>query len=262
AYAVLKHRVFDIQYFVNRALVYALTASILVVAVGFVEWFISELIAEQHLALSLTAAASIGIGVLISKLHQRGERLLDRLVFRARYRAGAYFARLGRSLGEADEPATIGEALVADACEELGLSSAALFALDGTTQAYLRANSRGWPATCANELAHDDKLVRALRSELEFVRTADLRWHHDGLPEGHAQPTLAVPVRIGTNLLALVLYGPHENGADLDPDEARLLLRLADAAAIAYVRVRARERDGELAELRAQLAGRSLAPSG
>ncbi|MGP6159913.1 MAG: hypothetical protein ACLPYS_20860 [Vulcanimicrobiaceae bacterium] len=254
AYAVIKYRVFDVTYFVNRAVVFTAFTSGLVVLVGLLEWLTGTLIEERHLARALTAATSILIGVLLDKVHQRAERLLERLVFRKRFHAQEYLERIARSLVEAASVQAVHEALAREPREELALTSAATFALVAERRTYRRVYAIGWDERTALELDADDLLVRVLRADLATLRFGDIRWQRADLPPEPRTPVIAVPVVLGRDLLGFTLYGPHDNATDIDPEEAEILERLAAAAALAYTRVVAHERKRELDELRAKFA--------
>jgi hypothetical protein len=260
-YAVFKYRVFDVNYFVNRAVVFAVFTSGLVVAVGFLEWFTGGLIEEQHLARAVTAAASIAIGVLLDKVHARAERFLERLVFRKRFKAASYLQRIARALVEAESVQTVHEALAREPCDELELTSAAVFAYDQRGRTYRRVYAVGWDDRSALELAPEDLVPRVLRADLETLRLGDVRWHRADLPPEPRTPVIAVPVALGRELLGFTLYGPHANATDVDPDEAEILKGLAGAAAVAYTRILALDSQRELLALRAK-AGPAAMRSG
>jgi hypothetical protein len=254
AYAVFKYRVFDVTYFINRAVVFTAFTTGLVVVVGLLEWLTGSYVEERHLARALTAAASILIGVILDKLHRRTERLMERLIFRKRFRAAEYLGRIARSLVEADSVGVVHEALAREPCDELVLTSAAVFAFDDESKTYRRVYGVGWEERTALELDLDDVVVRVLRADLATLRLADVRWRRTDLPAEPRTPVIAVPVVLGRELLGFTLYGPHDNATDVDPDEAEILENLAGAAALAYTRVAALERQREIEALRAKLA--------
>jgi hypothetical protein len=254
AYAVFKYRVFDVTYFVNRAVVFTAFTSGLVVAVGLLEWFSGGLIEEQHLARALTAAASIALGVILDKLHRRAERFVERLVFRKRFQSEEYLNRIARSLVETGSAQIVHAALAREPCDELALTSAAVFAFDDERKTYRRVSAVGWDERAAPELELDDVVVRVLRADLAVLRLGDIRWRRADLPADPRAPVIAVPVVLGRELLGFTLYGPHDNATDIDPDEAEILENLAGAAAVAYTRIAALERQREIEALRAKLA--------
>jgi hypothetical protein len=49
-----------------------------------------------------------------------------------------------------------------------------------------------------------------------------------------------MPVLLRDQLVAIVLYGPHRSGADIDPDEVRGVLLLVERAGAAYDHIEAR----------------------
>src|SRR5271166_3670182 len=57
------------------------------------------------------------------------------------------------------------------------------------------------------------------------------------VPSDLARPVLGVPVGNRRRCYALLLYGAHENGTDLDGPERRLLGGLAHDAEIAYAQI-------------------------
>jgi len=252
AYAVFKQRVLDIEYFVNRAVVFTALTSGLLVIVGLIEWLTGLFIEEQHLAVALTATTAIAIGLVLDKMHDRTERFLERLVFRKRFESEEYLGRVARALVEAQTAQVVHEGLGCEPHDELSLTSAAVFAYEAEAAVYRRAYSCGWDERCTRELDLDDVLVRTLRAELAPLRTNDIRWRRADIPPEPAAPVLAVPVVLARELLGFTLYGPHTNSTDIDPDEAAILDRLAGAAAVAYTKVAALERERELERLRAE----------
>ena len=68
-------------------------------------------------------------------------------------------------------------------------------------------------------------------------------------------PCLSVPVRSGVpEATAVILYGPHDTGNDINDDECEMLEGFADHAAVAYERVITAMVRKELARLREELA--------
>ena len=91
-----------------------------------------------------------------------------------------------------------------------------------------------WGEPLFTRIASDDIVARSILAGDGLVQLEALRWEPDELPPPPAEPVIALGiVRRGT-LAAIVLYGRHANGTELEPDELQLLRRLADAAAVAY----------------------------
>jgi len=77
------------------------------------------------------------------------------------------------------------------------------------------------------------------------------------LPSGLAAPCLAVPVRSGVpEASAVALFGPHQSGNDITPDESEMLEHLTARAAMAYERVVTAMLRKQVADLQHQLSAR------
>ena len=98
------------------------------------------------------------------------------------------------------------------------------------------------------ESTPEDPLVLHLLAEGAPVRMADVTWSFDELSRV-ANAVLAAPVLLRDQLVAIVLYGPHRTGADLDPDEVRSIVPLTERAGAAYDHIEARELRAQVASL-------------
>jgi hypothetical protein len=77
-------------------------------------------------------------------------------------------------------------------------------------------------------------LANSLSGDSRIVQLRSIRWEPSELPPLPNAPVLALGIVRRDVLSAIVLYGRHENGTELEPEEVRLLRRVGDAAAIAY----------------------------
>jgi GAF domain-containing protein len=87
AYVILRHRVIDVGFVINRAVVYAAVSIIIVGIFVIVETLASNVI-EQHsragsIALQLSVALALGFSIRF--IHARVERTVDRVLFRQRH---------------------------------------------------------------------------------------------------------------------------------------------------------------------------------
>jgi hypothetical protein len=141
----------------------------------------------------------------------------------------------------------------------LKLASAAVFRdEDGV---FRRRLSAGWDAGDADTLAGDDALLAGRFRRKPYGLDAASAAHalRAGLPHDVARPVLAAPVGNARHCYAVVLYGGHEAGTDLDGNERHLLGSLAHEAGIAYAHVESETLRRRIAELEAELA-RTLEP--
>lgn len=83
--------------------------------------------------------------------------------------------------------------------------------------------------------------MEALVENERIVQLRSIRWEPGGLPPPPNAPVIALDIVRRNVLSAIVLYGRHENGTEIEPEEIRLLRRVGEAAAIAYETAEANE---------------------
>jgi hypothetical protein len=239
AYAILRHRVLDLGFAINRTLVYSTITATLVVAVGAVDWLSGKVLGSTHLSAAVEAALTIALGVALSWFHGRVERGVDRVLFRRRYLAAKRIESRIAALNFATVSAAVDDALVDEVMAILRLGSAAVFRrADATT--FVRTAAAGWDS-CAADLPVNHLLLRTLRAEGRAIILADAGIEDKTFPAGKACPDTAIPIIVRQEFLGFALYGHRGDDALLDPEERDMLMRLVAAAAQAYDAIDAAE---------------------
>ncbi len=250
AYAVIRHRVMDISFVVSRTIVYGLLTSFVIVVYSLIDWLFSTLVSAARVEAIAQIAASVAIGFSLSKLQKRTDNLVDRVFFRTRYQAEARIDALTLQLPHADSMGNVLHALVDDAAEALDLASAAVFVRsEAMRELYERKDARGWEGVTVERLFTDEQIVGKLARTRARATIGDLDLDGCALPEGLQRPVLGVPIVAHDDVLAVVLYGQHRSGATLDPEEEKMLDRLAEAAAAAYDHIEAERLRSEIAAM-------------
>ena len=253
--AVLHRRVISVAI----PLRYGTILTVLTLAVGIPIVNLHELLSHYQASFQipewiwLLVVAPIAL-VLLQRLHEIGVHMVDRVLNRRFHAirtqlkdAGAAMLN-GRSFDEIDR------LLVNTPLELLNLSSGAVFRQQD--HIFRREHCVGWDASPLHELRReeDGSVLRSIDTSAA-VRLARDAWNRPGLDVELLAPCLAVPV-CGTALgaVAIVLFGPHENGNDVDQDECEMLSELATRAAAGYERLAVVLLNNEVTELRASLA--------
>jgi hypothetical protein len=253
--AVLHRRVISVAI----PLRYGTILTVLTLAVGIPIVNLHELLSHYQASFQipewiwLLVVAPVAL-VLLQRLHEIGVHMVDRFLnrrFHAIRRqlkdAGAAMLK-GRSFDEIDR------LLVNTPLEMLDLSSGAVFRQQD--HIFRREHSVGWDASPLRELRReeDDAVLRSIDTSAA-VRLPRDAWNRPGLDVELQAPCLAVPVcDDALGAVAIVLFGPHENGNDIDQDECEMLNELATRAAAGYERVAFMLLSNEVTELRASLA--------
>jgi hypothetical protein len=229
AYAIVRHRVIDTDFFISRAIVYAVLTTALVAVFALIDWVFGRLLADYfRLSLFVDALASIGAALSFDAVHKRVERVVDEVLFRARRIARERLERATRAIRHATAPAAIDTTLIKEPQEALELASIALFRHDDT--GYRRVAAIGWPDDACDTLDDNDRLVLEHRAHETVVTLADLPWTCANLPEGALAPTISVPLRTRGDVEGLLLCSGTSHGEQLDPEEASWIMHLAEAA--------------------------------
>ncbi len=198
--------------------------------------------------------------VAFQRLHELAVELVDRTLNRRFHRARHRLIQAGHAMLKAETFGDVDRLLVEAPVAALRLSSAAVFRMiEGT---YRRMQpSPGWSDSPVRELRPDvDTLALGSIARDEAVRLPEGAWDRRGLPTQEWAPCLAIPVRGGAReAIAVALFGPHENGSDINVDELQMLLDLASRAATSYDRVETVALRREIDELRHRLARLTVA---
>jgi hypothetical protein len=212
---------------------------------------IDELIHMPEWAWVLVAS---GLVYLLARAHESVTELADRLFDREFIRAEQRLAAVGETIEHAASLGEIERLLVQEPMRSLKLASAALFREEDG--AFKRRASAGWDAGDAETLAADDPLLAARFERRPFnLNAADaVDAPYPRFPDDLARPVLVAPVGNARRCYAILLYGGHEDGTDLDSAERRLLSRLAHDAEIAYAQIESEMLHHRIVALESELA--------
>ncbi len=237
AYAVFRLRVIDINFVLNRALVYSTISLGVVAFVSLLDFFSSQAVSIGRFALPIELVATIAIGFLLDRINKWVERAVEAIFFRARRNAEAFVRRAAKALPYATQESAISDGLVDVPAEALKLSAAALYRRTADGHRYEGIATSAATPVAPPGFDADELLVRMLASDERRMWLDEVRSHLDAA--NSAIYVIAVPVTVRHQLVSFTLYGAHSNGAQLDPDEVELLEELAREASRAYDHVEA-----------------------
>ncbi len=231
-YAVWQRHVVGIAFAVNRGLVAAFITAMVLGVVSLARWYGEHTLARSGSAGLLGAGLTVLVGYGLNRIVAPTQSIIEQFVFRRRYAAERRVLQSIASLPYAKSRATVARVVVDEVCEELRIASAALFLENGNQ--YERVRALEWPDDAALTIDADDRLPRVLFAEGCMQKLRDLRWRLRDAPTGEAEPITVYPLGWHGALTGFVLYGRHNDGSDIDPQERSLLKQLADTAAMSY----------------------------
>ena len=253
--AVLHRRVISVAI----PLRYGTILTVLALAVGIPIVHLHELLSHYQESFHipewfwLLVVAPVAL-LLLQRLHEICVHLVDRVLNRRFHAIRQRLTDAGAIMLKARSFDDVDRLLVNAPVEALNLSSGAVFRQQDNL--FRRGHSIGWDGSLLRELRRDEDAV-VLRSldTAAPVRLPRDAWNRPGLDPDLRAPCIAVPVcSESLGAIAIVLFGPHENGNDIDADECEMLSKVATRAAAGYERVTFAELSKEVAELRASLA--------
>ncbi len=248
-YAILKHRVIDIRFFLNRALVYGLLTSVGVGLLILLDWAVAKRL--ESFGVVVEVAGALGLGLAIQRLHTFIDALVDRYVFRSVHEAERHLERVGNAMMYADSLHALDRLIVEESARALRLSSVAVFRRE--SDAFSRARAAGWTEREAQDLDVDDPLILDLQAQKRGVTAGPFLSGRADFPHGAAAPAFAVPMCVRQDMTGFALFGAHVNASDIDPNEQAVLERFMQRAAVAYDHVTNAERAEENTRLRIEL---------
>ncbi|MBV8355390.1 MAG: GAF domain-containing protein [Candidatus Eremiobacteraeota bacterium] len=242
---MLKHRLFDIDFVLNRAAIYTTLTAILLPLFALLEWLVDRYISTTNHTESLIVQVGIVLVLFFSFrwLHGRTEGIVDDLLFRERHASEAAlreFALHTSYITDADSIVSLATATVA------GHTKAAWAAIYGWSAEAHRFELRA----AAEEpeppesIPENDLGVVALRAKREPVQDV----HRSDLKEA-----LLCPFASRGNLTGFLACGPKKNQEEYAPDERAVLAEVAQAVGSALEGLRVAELETENARLRAEL---------
>nr|MBA3389256.1 hypothetical protein [Rubrobacter sp.] len=169
AIAILKYRLYEIDIFINRTLVYgALTVCIVGTYVLVVGYLGAVFQTRGNLAVSIFAAGLVA--VMFQPLRERLQRIVNRLTYGERDDPYRVLSRLGRRLEATISPEAVLPAIVEDIARALRLPQVAIWLADGDTLRLGAAHGKV-PASLS---VQDAGAVEALRHATDVTQPEDL----------------------------------------------------------------------------------------
>jgi hypothetical protein len=230
AYAILRERVVDINFVVSRTVAYGLMTTVIVAIFALIDLFLSRTM-ESRFSLPVDIVVALVLGFFFHGMRKRIDAGVDRVIFRKRHIAEMRLEKVAKAVVHVEEPAAIAAYLTRLPMEVLDLTGAALYLRrDGGFSLEL---CTGWKEEPEAAMTTSDPLVAFISAELGCVRVNDVP-AVAAPADRHDAPVLAIPLVFRRELAGFVLYGAHEDGADLDADEQRALVPLVNSAAMTY----------------------------
>jgi hypothetical protein len=218
AYAILRHRVFDLGFAINRTLVYGLVSAILLVAFGVLEWAFDHFVPIQgrRTNAAFDAVIAVGVSLTFNWVLKAVEHVIESLFFRAWRERDAALRRFVREARFVLRPKALTQGFVA-ALERFSNGAGAAIYLADQRGDFIR--SAGDASLAPNRIDADAPTIVTLRAD---GAAEDLE-HMEPAFRPPWRAAMAVPMLNRSALTGFVLMGPKPLSVGYRPDEIEVL---------------------------------------
>lgn len=212
-YAVVRHRLFDVQFVINRAAVFTIVSLLIIGAFILAEWLLGGWLSTAgHVTNGLVGAAlAIILGFTVRGVHGRVERIVDRVFFRRRHENEEAIRRFAHEASYFTDP----HALLVRATETLETNAGApsvKFALRDGNGSYANVNE-------------NDPAIVSLRA---WHKKLNLHNIGTSLPGD-----VAFPMVTQGRLVGVLTLAAKQSGESYAPDESEAIGELAQSVGVA-----------------------------
>ncbi|GLQ98195.1 hypothetical protein [Dyella mobilis] len=242
AYAVLRHRVIDIGFAVNRTLVYAVVSASLLATFGLVEWAVDHFVSIGGREKNVLVDAAVAVGVFLAfhRVRDWVEHVIESLFFSHWKKAEADLRRFVKEASFVTEASSLASAFARALSHYTGGAEAAVYVAEKGS--YTRA--AGSIASAPAELDVNLPALVSVRAAPEPIEA------HEGALTG----CLVAPMINRNELIGVAIVGPKPSGHALRPDEIELIGWATRHVGLDLHALKIEQLNGEIDRLNGQIA--------
>lgn len=245
AYAIVRHRLMDIDVVVTKGMAYGTVALALIAPAFVVTLWLQQLsFGRVHTDFSFALLVMlVAVGVLFPTLRLRAESKIERSLFRAKHEYRVALADFTRSIVRILDRDRLLRELKDMLSETLRLDRLAIALFDEDTHAYVVTHATGVAAATA-EFPEDHDLIQALLHLEESVLREELEASREPIQRTAAEICrrngweVCIPLSMSGRLLGFISLGRKRTLDAFYVEDLELLSTLAAEAAIALENAR------------------------
>ncbi|MBV9148791.1 MAG: hypothetical protein JO024_02925, partial [Candidatus Eremiobacteraeota bacterium] len=223
-YVILRHRLLDIGFVINRAIVFAFLSAFVVLVFAALEWVLGKYFFSAAASASIQLAGALLLGLSLRPVHARIDRFVDDVFFQERHRSEAALRRFAReALLISNEQTLLDQTLeIAQQCTRARSVQILIDANDGA-YAVVRSLPYDVPGT---PVSRDDPAFLYMRTWHAAVDLTEKRTALRG--------EFAFPFIVRGNVSGALACGSKPGHAPYAPDELAALEEVARGVGLAY----------------------------
>jgi len=231
AYAILRHRVIDVGFAINRAIVFTAMTTLVVMAFALLSGVLERAAVGPRESVALHVAVALVLALSFNALQKRVESAIDQIFFRRKHRAEAELTLLADEVPFMHSEDVMLERVVATIRREMGPLGVAVFH-SHPDRDYARERAEGAPFP--ETVSIDDAAFVRLRTYLRDVDLSDV-------DSALGNSGVAFPLAVQGRLSGALVVGPRQSDEAYDPDERGAMRAVAVRVATTLEALRARE---------------------
>ena len=232
AYAILRHRIIDVNFVLNRTLIYTILTTLVVGIFILLENVLNAVAVSRGVGLAVEIAVALALGLSFNALHKRVESALERTLFRRKFEAALALQRLSEEAAYTESPSALLQRATTEIPRAVGATGAAVYERrDNAYQLVANAGLGALPQT----VDVDDLAFVRLRTRLSQVDLSDIT-------SALGSDAIAFALAVRGQLVGALICGRRPNGESYAPDEIRMLRGVAHEVGAELHAIRARER--------------------
>ena len=241
AYMILRHRMFDVGFVLNRAAIYAVLTTVFIPVFALLEWVAERYVSSQNRTESALLQVGIALVLFTSVrwAHAYAEQFVDRWLFRERHENETALRDFARHVVFITDERTITERTVQTVCARTEAKWCAIYLREDASGQYSLTSGCG-DSPPRVTVPENDAAVVAMRADREAVE------HFADSALGEA---LILPLLARGQLTGFLACGPKRSAESYAPDERDALVQIARGVATALDGVRLTALEQKVARL-------------
>jgi hypothetical protein len=212
-YAILRHRIIDVNFVLNRTLVLTILTTFIVGIFILLEDVLSAVAASHGTGLIVETIVALVIGFSFNAMHKRLEAAVARFIFRAKYEAANLLRRLAQEAPFMESADALLNRTAREVCAASGAAAAIIYERIGDTY---RMTASAGEETPTQSLPVDDLAFVRMRSSRTPIDLAEV-------DSALGKDGIAFPLSIRGALSGALVCRRRPNGEAYAPDEIALL---------------------------------------
>ncbi len=247
-YAVLRHKLLDIDVVIRKSLTYFIPTTIIGATYFFIITLVIRVFASFQGAEILITSMVVAIlsAIIVQPIRDRAQAWIDKLFFREKYDSSLMLQRISRSAASFLEINMLANMILDEIVSTLHIDKAAFFLKENPFQDYRLITQRNLGTNTNIRLKPDHPLVTRLNITNQVITRRDIRllpevfgsmeMENDGVKNLNAE--LYIPLKVQGNLIGFLTVGEKKSEQPYSQDDQATVIALANQTAIAIENAR------------------------